>query len=159
MNLLERRLLGFRTLDVGLAVFLVALILGVYLAKTLAGGERGRIAAAERQIADERHRIVLLEAEVAHLERPERLTVLSRAYGGLGPVVAAREITPQGLADALQSPQPPALAAAVAAPPPPTGLEAETTTVAEDVPAAPGPAPGVVPPSPPSSAKPPEPKP
>ena len=151
MNLLDRRLLGFRTLDVGLAVFLVALILGVYLAKTLAGGERGQIAAAERRIAQERQRIVLLEAEVAHLERPERLTALARAYAGLGPVASSREISPQGLADALQSPQPPAAPAAVAASAPPSALETETSAVAEEVP----------PPAAPNTpaAKPPEPKP
>ena len=158
MNLLERRLLGFRTLDVGLAVFLVALILGVYLAKTLAGGERGQIATAERRIVEERQRIVLLEAEVAHLERPERLTTLARAYAGLGPVAAAREITPQGLADALQSPQPPGAPAIAAVPAPPSALETETATVAEDVPDPAAPA-AVAAPSPPSSAKPPEPKP
>jgi hypothetical protein len=137
MNLLDRRLLGFRTLDVALAVFLVVLILGVYLAKTLAGGERGRIATAEREIAEERQRIVLLEAEVAHLERPERLAALARAYAGLGPVAASREITPQGLADALQSPQAPVPPDPVVAAPAPAGaLDTETSTVAEDVPAA-----------------------
>lgn len=156
MNLLERRLLGFRTLDIALAVFLVALILGVYLAKTLAGGERGQIAAAERQIVQERQRIVLLEAEVAHLERPDRLTALSRAYAGLGPVAAGREITPQGLADALQSPQAPGAVAPVSAAPVPSALETETSTVAEDDPAAPT-APTPAPPT--AAAKSPEPKP
>ena len=155
MNLLERRLLGFRTLDVALAVFLVALILGVYLAKTLAGGERGQIAAAERRIAEERQRIVLLEAEVAHLERPDRLTALSRAYAGLGPVAAGREITPQGLADALQSPQAPAAVAPASPAPVPSALETETSAVAEDEPAA------LAAPTPatPAAAKSPEPKP
>ena len=104
MTLLERRVLGFRSLDVGLFIFLLVLILGVYLAKTMAGGERGQIAAAERQIAEEQDRIVLLEAEVAHLERPERLSAIARTYAGLAPVASAREITPKGLADALQSP-------------------------------------------------------
>ncbi|MFM8374538.1 MAG: cell division protein [Phenylobacterium sp.] len=155
MNLLERRLLGFRALDVGLDVFLVALILGVYLAKTLAGGERGQIATAERQIVQERQRIVLLEAEVAHLERPERLSALARGYAGLGPTPSNREITPQGLADALQSPQPPAVLSAVAPPAAPSALETETSVVAEDPP------PAAAPPTspPPAVAKSPEPKP
>lgn len=138
MNLLERRLLGFRTVDVGLFVFLVVLILGVYLAKTMAGGERGQIASAERRIAEERDRIVLLETEVAHLERPERLAVLARSYAGLAPVTSAREITPQGLADALQSPA--AVAPqlqVVAAPAEPAAAETETSTVAEENAAAP----------------------
>ena len=79
MTFLDRRLLGFRAIDVLLFLVLVALILGVYLAKTLAGRERGQIATVEREIAQERDRIVLLEAEVAHLERPERLSAMACA--------------------------------------------------------------------------------
>ncbi|MCA3735409.1 MAG: cell division protein [Alphaproteobacteria bacterium] len=133
MTLLERRVLGFRSLDVGLFIFLLVLILGVYLAKTMAGGERGQIAAAERQIAEEQDRIVLLEAEVAHLERPERLSAIARTYAGLAPVASAREITPKGLADALQSPASvvPQLVV-VAAPVVPTAADAETSTVIEE---------------------------
>lgn len=147
MNLLERRLLGFRTLDVILFVCLVALILGVYLAKTLAGRERGQIASVERRIAAERDRIILLEAEVAHLERPERLSALARGYAGLAPVSPAREVTPQGLADALQSPHahvPAAVAPAVDAAPP----ESETSAVVEEDPAAPPAAPAAQEPKP-----------
>lgn len=137
MTFLERRLLGFRTVDVGLFLILVSLILGVYLAKTMAGGERGQIAATERSIAQERDRILVLEAEVAHLERPERLATLARAYGGLAPVASSREITPEGLADALQAPAPavPQLLV-VAAPGLPEAAAAETSVVAEDAPAA-----------------------
>lgn len=137
MTFLDRRLLGFRAIDVLLFVVLVALILGVYLAKTLAGRERGQIATVEREIAQERDRIVLLEAEVAHLERPERLSAMARSYAGLAPASPGHEIPPEGLADALQSPQPSvnAAPAAVAAVPPPP-VETETSTVVEDVPAA-----------------------
>ena len=137
MSLLDRRVLGFRTIDVILFVVLVALILGVYLAKTLAGRERGQIASVERKIAQERDRIVLLEAEVAHLERPERLSAMARSYAGLGPVASGREITPQGLADALQSPHASVQAAAAPVAAPPLPAEVETSTVAEDEPAAP----------------------
>ena len=139
MSLLDRRLLGFRTVDVLLFVVLVALILGVYLAKTLAGRERGQIASVERKITQERDRIVLLEAEVAHLERPERLSAMARSYAGLAPAPPGHEITPQGLADALQSPQPAVPAAAPGAAVPPLPAETETSTVAEDEPAAPPP--------------------
>ncbi|MFO0438913.1 MAG: cell division protein [Phenylobacterium sp.] len=133
MTLLDRRILGFRTVDVVLFICLLGLILGVYLAKTMAGGERGQIAAAERQIAEEQDRIVLLEAEVAHLERPERLAAMARSYAGLAPVASAREITPQGLADALQAPAPatPQLLV-VAAQGLPAALETETSAVAEE---------------------------
>ena len=136
MSFLDRRLLGFRAIDVLLFLVLVGLILGVYLAKTLAGRERGQIATVERKIAQERDRIVLLEAEVAHLERPERLAAMARAYGGLAPAASRQEIPPERLAEALQSPlsSVPAAAAALAVQPLPA--ETETSSVAEDEPAA-----------------------
>jgi len=137
MTFLDRRLLGFRAIDVLLFVVLVALILGVYLAKTLAGRERGQIATVERKISQERDRIVLLEAEVAHLERPERLSAMARSYANLAPASPGHEIAPEGLADALQSPQPPVHAAAAIAAAPPLPAETETSTVAEDEPAVP----------------------
>ena len=148
MSVLDRRLLGFRAIDVLLFVVLVGLILGVYLAKTLAGRERGQIATVERKIAQERDRIVLLEAEVAHLERPERLAAMARAYGGLAPAASGHEIPPERLADALQSPLPSVLAAAPAVAVSPLPAETETSSVAEDESAAspaPGPAPGPAP--------------
>jgi hypothetical protein len=137
MSFLDRRLLGFRAIDVLLFFVLVALILGVYLAKTFAGRERGQIATVERKIAQERDRIVLLEVEVAHLERPERLSAMARSYGGLGPASPGHEITPEGLSDALQSPRPSVHAAAAAAATPPLPAETETSSVAEVEPAAP----------------------
>lgn len=145
MTLFERRLLGFRTVDVGLFLVLVSLILGVYLGKTMAGGERGQIAATERSIAEERDRILVLEAEVAHLERPERLASLARTYGGLAPVASSREITSEGLADALQAPAPAVPQLLIVAAPGLPEAAAETSVVAEDAPAAapaPAPAPG-----------------
>ena len=157
MSFLDRRLLGFRAIDVLLFLVLVGLILGVYLAKTLAGRERGQIATVERKIVQERDRIVLLEAEVAHLERPERLAAMARAYGGLAPAASGHEIPPERLADALQSPPSvPVATAAVAAPPLPA--ETETSSVAEDEAAA-SPAPGLAPTAAPAAAPAPEPKP
>ena len=144
MTFLDRRLLGFRAIDVLLFLVLVALILGVYLAKTFAGRERGQIATVERRIAQERDRIVLLEAEVAHLERPERLAAMARAYGGLAPVSSGHEIPPERLAEALQSPLSAVPAAAADAAVPPLPAETETSSVAEDEPAA-SPAPASTP--------------
>lgn len=134
MRILEQRTLGFRTIDVILFVFLLVLILGVYLAKTMAGGERGQIAAAERRIAQERESIGLLSAEVAHLERPERLAALARAYGALGPVSSSREISVQGLADALQAPAPPTPQLLVVAAPALPEATGETAFINEDAP-------------------------
>jgi hypothetical protein len=83
---------------VGLSV-LMLLILGVYLAKTVAGRERAQIASAERQIEGERARIRLLQAEVTHLEEPARIEHLSETYLGLGPVSIKHEASPDVLSE------------------------------------------------------------
>jgi cell division protein FtsL len=103
MSLLDRKVRGFRLVDLVAAGLLIVLILGVYLAKTMAGRERAEIASAERQIADEKARIRLLQAEVAHLEEPARLEHLSQAYLGLAPVSIKHDVTPEGLNDALRA--------------------------------------------------------
>jgi cell division protein FtsL len=103
MSLLERRVRGFRLVDLWAAVLLVALILGVYLAKTMAGRERAEIAGMDRQIEEEQTRIRLLQAEVAHLEEPARLERLSEAYLGMGPVNIRRDVSPDGLADVVRT--------------------------------------------------------
>ena len=85
MNLLTRRVRGFRLIDLIALGLLTALIFGVYLAKTIAGRERTEIAKVERQIDMEKSRIRLLQAEVSHLEQPARIERLSEAYLGLAP--------------------------------------------------------------------------
>ena len=97
MNLLTRRIRGFRLVDLIALGLLTALILGVYLAKTIAGRERTEIAKVERQIDLEKARIRLLQAEVSHLEQPARIERLSEAYLGLAPVTFKREITTEAL--------------------------------------------------------------
>jgi cell division protein FtsL len=103
MSLLDRRVRGFRLVDLCAAALLVALILGVYLAKTVAGRERAEIAGMDRQITEEKERIRLLQAEVAHLEEPARLERLSASYLGLAPVSIKRDVTPDVLADIARS--------------------------------------------------------
>jgi len=98
-SLLDRRVRGFRLVDLIAAALLVALVLGVYLAKTMAGRERAEIARMDRQIDEEHARIRLLQAEVAHLEEPARLERLSAAYLGMAPVSIKRDVGPDGLAD------------------------------------------------------------
>ncbi|HMP62355.1 MAG TPA: cell division protein, partial [Phenylobacterium sp.] len=80
MSLINRRIRGFRLIDVVAFGLLVALVMSVYLAKTMASRERAQIARVERQIVAEKSRIRLLEAEVAHLEQPSRLEHLSTTY-------------------------------------------------------------------------------
>lgn len=107
MSLLARRVRGFRLVDlVGLAV-LILLILGVYLAKTIAGRERAEIATADRQIAGEKERIRLLRAEVANLEEPSRIQHLAETYLGMAPVSIKHQVTPDALAAIALDPGPP----------------------------------------------------
>lgn len=97
MSLLDRRIRGFRLIDIVAMGLLATIILGVYLAKTVAGRERAEIARISRQIESERDRIRLLHAEVAFLEQPSRIERLSTAFLGLGPISAKRETTPDEL--------------------------------------------------------------
>jgi hypothetical protein len=105
MSLLDRKVRGFRLVDLVAAALLVALILGVYLAKTIAGRERAEIARMDRQIGEEKERIRLLKAEVAHLEEPARLEHLSETFLGLGPVPIKHDVTADDLADIARSAQ------------------------------------------------------
>lgn len=84
---------GFRTINVLLTSMLVVLAVGVNLAKTFAGKERTEIVRTEREIRDEGRQIRVLQAEVAHLEQPERLERLSRAYLAMAPVSVKQETT------------------------------------------------------------------
>lgn len=99
MSLLARRIRGFRLVDLVGASVLVMLILGVYLAKTVAGRERADIAATERQIEAEKIRIRLLQAEVTHLEKPARIEKLSETYLGMAPVSIKHEASPDVLGE------------------------------------------------------------
>jgi cell division protein FtsL len=104
MSLLMRRVRGFRLIDLIALGLLAALILGVYLAKTIAGRERTEIAQVERQIDMERARIRLLQAEVSHLERPARIERLSETYLGLAPVAIKHEASLNDLAELARKP-------------------------------------------------------
>ena len=95
----DRRVRGFRVVELGALGVLLVLILTVYLAKTGAGGKRADIDHIQGQIFDEQTQIRMLRAEVATLEQPERLEALSARYLGLEPVSARREVTPQALED------------------------------------------------------------
>lgn len=107
MSLLDRKIRGFRLVDVTLLGVLIAMILAVYLAKTMAGSERAQIATIERQIETEKVRIRLLQAEVAHLEQPSRIEALSTVHLGMAPVQAKHETTIDKLGEiALGKPKP-----------------------------------------------------
>lgn len=93
---LGRSLRGVRLIEFGALLVLLALATGVYLAKAAAGRERADITQVQVQIDDEQKRMRLLQAEVAHLEEPERLVRLS-AELGLAPTTAKHEGRPEEL--------------------------------------------------------------
>lgn len=134
MSVFTRRIRGFRLVDVVALGCLIALVFGVYLAKTLAGHERQEIARIEREIRAEKERIRLLQAEVAYLEQPERLERLSESYLGLKPVEVEKEAPEESLEEISRSradkaETPPGLAPA--APPASAPAATSNTPVAE----------------------------
>lgn len=104
MSLLDRKIRGFRLVDLAALGLLAVLILSLYLAKTMAGRERAQIATVERQIAEEKERVRLLQAEVAHLEQPARIEHLSEAYLGMQPVPIRHEATVDALSEIARAP-------------------------------------------------------
>ena len=106
MSWLNQRVRGFRLVDLIALGVLASLILGVYLAKTIAGRERAEIATIDRKIEAERARIRLLQAEVSHLEQPARIEALSEGLLGLAPVPAKHGAGIEQLADLAGTPLP-----------------------------------------------------
>lgn len=98
---------GFRIVDLTAVGFLAVLVLCVYFFKANAGSESAQIAEVDRQVADEQRHLRLLRAELAYLERPERLESLSAQYLNLAPLSGKREVPADSLAEiARQAPEP-----------------------------------------------------
>ena len=94
----NRRVRGFRVVEVVGLCILISLVTSVYLAKTFAGSERQEIGRIEQEIQDEAVRKRLLEAEVAHLEQPRRIEQLAQMMQ-LKPIAPDHEITEDALID------------------------------------------------------------
>ena len=103
MSVFTRKVRGFRLVDLVGVGLLVLIILGVYLAKTMAGRERAEIAKVERQIRTEKARIRLLQAEVAHLEQPGRIERLAVTYLKMETVGAHREASVDQIIDVARA--------------------------------------------------------
>jgi len=101
-GIFSRRVRGVRVINLWGGGLLLVLVIGLYLLKSLGGGERADIARAEDQIADEQNRIRLLNAEVAYLEQPTRLARLSEDFLKLQPMSGAREAPVTSLQDIAQ---------------------------------------------------------
>jgi cell division protein FtsL len=99
----DRRVRGFRVVDIVGVGVLLTLVLGVYMAKAFAGRERAEIASVERQIEEERVKVRLLQAEVAHLEQPRRIESLAQS-AQLAPISPDRETSEDALIDVARKP-------------------------------------------------------
>lgn len=108
MRWFERRYRGVRVVNFAAGAVLLALAVGVYLAKTEAGREATAISKVERQIVTEKAQIRMLQAEVASLEQPERISRLSTGYLGLAPLDAKHDAPPEKLAELAAKPAKPA---------------------------------------------------
>lgn len=97
-GLFNRRVRGFRVVEVAGLGILLSLVTSVYLAKTFAWRERQQIGNIEQEIQDEGVRKRLLEAEVAHLEQPRRIEQLALMMQ-LKPIALDHEITEDALID------------------------------------------------------------
>ena len=98
VGLFDRRIRGFRVVEVAGMGVLLTLVTSVYLAKTFAGRERQEIGRIAQEIGDEAVRKRLLEAEVAHLEQPRRIEQLAQMMQ-LKPIAPDHEITEDALID------------------------------------------------------------
>jgi hypothetical protein len=120
-GLYNRRVRGFRVINFAAVILLVALMFGLYWAKTRASGDSAAISHIESQIDVQKRDIRGLEARVAGLEQPERIGQLSQDYLHLAPVRTVQETTPDKLAEAsthLPAPPPPVPGAPKPAPAP-----------------------------------------
>lgn len=97
-RLFDMRVRGFRLVEVVAAVVLAATIGFVYVAKTGAAEEADQIADLEAEVRVNQQRVRLLRAEVASLERPERMAALSDA-AGLAPMAPDRQAEVAALPD------------------------------------------------------------
>jgi hypothetical protein len=105
-SVFNRRLRGFRVIELLAVAVVGVLALGSYVFTTFAGAQAARIAGVESQISEEDKRIHLLRAEIAHLEDPSRIERLSTDYLHLQPVDPKHDIGVEGLLQAASAPPP-----------------------------------------------------
>lgn len=97
-QIFDRRIRGFRIIEVAALLALGVMILWVYMTKADAGREGAEINEVRKQVIEERRELKQLRAESAHLEQSRRIEVLSQAYLGLAPIKPTREAPPEALA-------------------------------------------------------------
>ena len=74
-------------------VLFVGLLVGLYSVKAKTLSAKARVHALEQTLVHEKQIMQMLAAEIAHLESPERLSILAGEQLGLQPTPAARTLT------------------------------------------------------------------
>jgi hypothetical protein len=95
--LFDKRIRGFRVVEIVAFLCLTVLVFGVYFTKAHAGHETAEITDVNQQIGQTERRLRLLNAELAHLESPARLENLSQQYLAFAPINARHEAAETGL--------------------------------------------------------------
>ncbi len=91
-SLFQKRFLSVRLVNWLAALMLGVTALGLYKAKIEAAEARERIADLRADIVEHQRAVSVLRAEVAHLERADRLKDLSRTYLQMNPLEAQQEV-------------------------------------------------------------------
>ncbi len=96
-----------RILQIAAALLVVALAIGLYKAKTDAARTEARVRALQHQISEGESDLRVLRAEIAELERPERIETL--AEDRLGAVVGSESaaLPESAIGQRLPAPQAP----------------------------------------------------
>lgn len=81
-----------RALNTIALVFACVLAVALYRAKTEAQDAKERVEMLQVEIMEERRATAVLRAEIAYLERPERLRALARKYLGLETLGPEQEV-------------------------------------------------------------------
>jgi hypothetical protein len=105
-SVFNRRVRGFRVIELLALAVVGVLALGSYVFTTFAGAQAAKITGVESQISDEDKRIHLLKAEIAHLEDPSRIERLSTQYLGFQSVDPKHDISINALSQVASAPAP-----------------------------------------------------
>jgi cell division protein FtsL len=119
--LFDKRVRGFRVIEIAAFTCLIVVVFGVYFSKAHAGRESAEITDVDQQIAETQRHVRLLQAEVAQLESPERIETLSQQYLNLAPIPAKHETADTELMEVARA----------AAEPQPTSAKGKTTPPAQ----------------------------
>lgn len=94
-----------RAFQIAAVVLILALVVGLYRAKTEASSARGRVADLQEEIVDTRADIRELRAEIATLETPARVEALAKQKLNMTPGGAHTPLPERALENALPPPE------------------------------------------------------